>query len=136
MRGEQGPRVTQGGWGAPWALLELSGVGILRGARGIQIRAMSCSSMRGTWPLMPEIFVLGSFEGSCVVLQASAHGLGLQSLCSGEMELILEQGLLLALEIQGCGGGRRAAWHRAMAGCGGIRQLPLSLGAAGQAAPS
>lgn len=54
------------------------------------------TSMRGTWPLVSETFVLGSFGGSCVVPQASAHGLRLQSLCSGEIvsELILEQGLL------------------------------------------
>lgn len=56
----------------------------------------SYTSVKGTWPLVPETFVLGSFEGSCVVPQASDHGLGLQSLCSGGIvsELILEQRLL------------------------------------------
>lgn len=94
--------------------------------------------MRGTQPLVPEIFVLGSFEGSCVVPQASAHGLGLQSLCSGEIvsELILEQGLLSHLKSRAVLSGRRAAQHTAMVGFGGVSWLPLSLGAAGEGLPA
>lgn len=103
MRGEHRPSVTQGGWGAAspltglfWSSLVLS----CEGHGGFQ--SEQCNAWQvvhiheGTWPLVSETFVLGSFGGSCVVPQASAHGLRLQSLCSGEIvsELILEQGLL------------------------------------------
>lgn len=60
------------------------------------------------------------------------------SVCSGEIvsELILEQGLLPNLKCRAVLGGRRAAWHTAMVGFGGISWLPLRLGAAGEGLPA